>query len=147
MLTDKIRSEMNSALKSGNRERKNAHSALLDALTKYAKDNGWGITEQDEISVIRKERKQMEETLSFAKQANNEKLISKCEYAISVMDEYLPVMMSEEQINAFVQDTVKRLGITNPTKADKGKIMKELSAIRDKADMKVVAQLVSAILQ
>ena len=55
--------------------------------------------------------------------------------------------MSEEQINAFVQDTVKRLGITNPTKADKGKIMKELSAIRGKADMKVVAQLVSAILQ
>lgn len=108
---------------------------------------GGGITEQDEISVIRKERKQMEETLSFAKQANNEKLISKCEYAISVMDEYLPVMMSEEQINAFVQDTVKRLGITNPTKADKGKIMKELSAIRGKADMKVVAQLVSAILQ
>lgn len=89
----------------------------------------------------------MEETLSFAKQANNEKLISKCEYAISVMDEYIPVMMSEEQINAFVQDTVKRLGITNPTKADKGKIMKELSAIRSKADMKVVAQLVSAILQ
>ena len=95
--------------------------------------------------MIRKERKQMEETLTFAKQANNEKLIAKCEYSICVMDEYLPVMMSEEQIHAFVQDTVERLGITNPTKADKGKIMKELSAIRGKADMKVVAQLVSAI--
>lgn len=88
----------------------------------------------------------MEETLSFARQANNEKLINKCEYAISVMDEYLPVMMSEEQINDYVQSVIERLGIVNPTKADKGRIMKELSAIRGKADMKVVAQLVSAIL-
>lgn len=146
MLIEQIRLDMNAALKAKEKERKGVLSSLLDALTKYEKSHG-KMTESDEFSVLQKERKQMEETLSFARQASNDVMIQKCEYALQIMDAYLPQMMTENQIRDAVATALRQLGITTPTKADKGKLMKALSGFRGVADMKMVSNVVDRILQ
>ena len=45
---------------------------------------------------------------------------------LSVLEEYAPKMMSEEEIRAVVLEVLSGLGIEKPESKDKGRIMKEL---------------------
>ena len=56
--------------------------------------------------------------------------------------------MSKDMIQGIVNGLIKELGIDNPTKKDKGKIMKNLMPkVKGKADGKDVNMIVDSILK
>ena len=144
---DEVRSAMVAAMKAGDKERKAALSYLLSSLKNKAIDKRADLTEEEESQLILKEIKQLKETLETTP-ADRTDLIEECQKRLSVIEEYAPKMMSDDEIRAVVNEVLSELGIDAPTAKDKGKIMKELMPrVKGKADGKAVNAIVASLMQ
>ncbi len=144
---DEVRSAMIAAMKAGEKERKAALSFLLSSLKNKAIDKRADLTEEEEGQVILKEIKQLKETLDMTPTDRTD-IIEECKLRISVIEEFAPKMMGEEEIKAVVQEVLNSLGIDSPTPKDKGKIMKELMPkVKGKADGKLVSEIVASFME
>lgn len=140
---EQIRSEMVTAMKAKNKERKDALSMLLGALKNKAIDKRSDLTEAEENEIVLKEIKQLKETLDSAP-VNRTDIIDQCNFRIQVYEEFAPKFMTDEEIRATIRQVLDKLELTAPTAKDKGKIMKELMPlVKGKSDGKVVNALVS----
>ncbi|MFW5672400.1 MAG: GatB/YqeY domain-containing protein [Acetivibrio ethanolgignens] len=144
---DAVRGEMVAAMKAGNKERKEILSLLLAALKNKAIDKRADLTEEEENQVVLKEIKQINETLELTP-ADREDIISQCKFRISVLEEFAPKMMDEEEITQTIKEVLAALSIDTPTGKDKGRIMKELMPkVKGKADGKLVNEILGNMMQ
>lgn len=144
---DEIRKEMMKAMKAKDKARKDSLSMLLSALKNAQIDKREDLTESEENAVIAKEIKQTKETMDSCP-ADRTDIIEECQARLSVYKEFAPEEMNEEQIKATIQSVLDELGIAEPTKKDRGAIMKNLMPkVRGKADGKLVNQMVSGMLK
>lgn len=142
-----VRTEMVTAMKAGNKERKEVLSLLLAALKNRAIDKREDLTEEEENEVVLKEIKQTKETLELTPE-NRTDIIEQCKFRINVLQEFAPKMMEEEEIKAVILEVLQVLSIETPTAKDKGKIMKELMPkIKGKADGGLVNTILASMLQ
>lgn len=135
------RTKMYEAMKNHNAKDKKTWSMLLQALEKKEKDKMATLTEAEEIAVINKEIKAYQETADYAFKANRLADYMETQEAIELLKPLLPQMMSEDEIRDIIGQLYNGSDIL-PLKANKGKIMKELSYLKGKADMKLVNKLV-----
>ena len=143
-MIEKIRQEMFDALKAGKKERKDALSALLDALLKAEKTQMKPLTEADAAQVIRKEIKQLQDTLEFAEQSRRE-AAEECKYRIVLYKTYLPKELTDDEIIQMIEKIVEE---NTETDMNQGRIMKNIMPqIKGKANGNRVAYLVSEYLK
>ena len=135
------RTKMYEAMKNHDAEAKITWSMLLQALEKKEKDKRATLTETDELSVLNKELKAYQETADFAQKANRLAAYTEAMKSIELLTPLKPKMMSEDEIRMEIAN-IYATGEYPPLKANKGKIMKELSYLKGKADMKLVSKLV-----
>lgn len=124
------------ALKARDKPAETAYSYFLSIVKKVEKDGG-GV---DEIyNAFRKEKNALLENRGYARTDEELKTIN---YEISVIDKYLPRMMTEDEIHVIVLQVAKEL---YPFSAkDKGKFMKAIMAkVKGKADGKLVNKVVT----
>lgn len=141
-----VRAQMVQAMKSGEKERKEALSMLLAALKAKFIDKREELTEEEENAVVLRELKQTKETLESAP-ADRADIREQCERRITVLQEFAPREMSEEEIRAQIQASLAVLSIEQPTIRDKGRLMKELMPrVKGKADGALVNRLVTELL-
>lgn len=144
---DEVRAQMVTAMKSGDKERKETLSMLLAALKNKAIDKREELTEAEEFEVVKKEIKQTKETLELAPKDRTD-IIEQCEKRLAVLKEFAPEEMGEEAIREVINGVLQELGITGPTAKDKGKIMKELMPkVKGKADGKLVSEIVASFME
>ncbi len=144
---DEVRAQMVTAMKNGDKERKETLSMLLSALKNKAIDKREDLTEAEEFEVVKKEMKQTKETLELAPKDRTD-IIEQCEKRLAVLKEFAPEEMSEEAIREVIKGVLSDLGITEPEAKDKGKIMKELMPkVKGKADGALVNKIVGEMLQ
>ena len=143
--TQEVQTQMMAALKAGDKPRKDALSLLLAALKNKQIDKRAPLTEAEEDAVILREIKEAQETIDTTP-ADRTAVIEECRARIAVYREFAPVQMDEAALRPIIAATLLELGITSPTAADKGRIMKALMPkIKGKADGKLVNQLVSEL--
>ena len=144
---EEVRSAMVAAMKAGDKERKAALSFLLSSLKNKAIDKRADLTEEEENQVILKEIKQLKETIDMTP-AGRTDLLDEAEKRLSVLEEYAPKMMNEDEIRAVISEVLSGLDIEKPLPKDKGCIMKELmSKVKGKADGKLVNALVAGFMK
>ncbi len=145
-MTDTVRSSMMAAMKNKDKLRKDALSALLSALRAKEIDNKEALSDDEAYRVIKKEIKQLNETMESAP-AGYEELKSECQKKIEVLSEFLPRQMSEEEIKQTIEKVIHDLGLENPGPKQKGIIMKSLMPlVKGKADGKKVNEILSGFL-
>ena len=143
--TDDIRKEMTSALKAGDKPRKEALSLLLSTLKNKEIDKRAPLTDEEAYAIIFKEIKEAKETIE-ASPKDRKDIIEECSTRIAVYSEFVPKLMDEEEIREVVLNTLKELSIEKPTAADKGKIMRVLMPkVKGKADGKLVNEIVTEL--
>ena len=142
-LKETIRQNMYSAMKKKRQEDKSCYSMMLDTILKVEKEKKKELTDDEVVVLIQKQIKQCNETLEYAKKNNSEDIIKSTENEIALLTVFLPKMLTEEEINMFLDGVFEEI---EPIKNNKGRIMKERSKLRGKADMKLVAQLVDKVL-
>jgi uncharacterized protein YqeY len=140
---DEIRAEMVAAMKSGDKARKGVLSLLLSALKAKWVDKHADLTEEEENAVIQKEIRQTRETMESAPKDRTD-IIEECRYALSVLEQFAPKMMSDEEIRSIFSDVLGKLGISEPTAKDRGRIMKALMPeVKGRADGSAVSRIVA----
>lgn len=135
---DLVRTEMVKAMKEKDKPKKETLSLLLAALKNAEIDKMGILSESEENAVVQKEIKQTKETLELTS-ADRTDIIKECEYRIEVLSQFAPKMMTEAEIEIVIDGVLNELMIENPTKKEKGKIMKVLMPlVKGKADGKLV---------
>ena len=145
--TQIIKTEMIKALKAHDKETKESLSMLLQALQKAAKDKRAELTEAEEDAVILKEIKQVQETIESCPVERTD-IMGFMLTRKNLYEQFAPKQMSKDAIQGIVNGVIKELGIDNPTKKDKGTIMKVLMPkVKGKADGKLVNAVLSTYLK
>lgn len=98
------------------------------------------------IDIISKQIKTRNESIKEFAKGNRQDLIDQTNKEIDILNKYLPVQLTEEEIQAIITDVFTKV---NPqSQSDMGKIMKEITPlVKGKADMGKVSQLIKAKLQ
>lgn len=142
---DEVRAEMVKAMKSGDKAKKDVLSLLLSDLKARWVDKHADLTEEEENTVIQKEVKQTKETMETAPKDRTD-IIEQSKFALSVLEEFAPKGLSEEEIAALLRNVLTQLGIEKPVPQDKGRIMKALMPqVKGRADGSVVSRMVAGL--
>jgi len=120
-LVDKIQKDMYKAMKEKEKERINALRNIIGKLKYRYIDKGDKLTEQEEIKVIQSLAKQRRESIEMYKQGGRNDLVETEMKELSIIEEYLPQAMSEEEVCRLVRETVKETGAESMS--DLGKVM------------------------
>ena len=120
-LVDEIQKEMYKAMKEKEKERINALRNIIGKLKYRYIDKGDKLTEQEEIKVIQSLAKQRRESIEMYKQGGRNDLVETETKELSIIEEYLPQAMSEEEVRRLVRETVKETGAESMS--DLGKVM------------------------
>jgi len=96
------------------------------------------ISEDGEMKLLQKLVKQRRDSLTIFQEQNRADLADKEAEEIAVIEKFLPVQMTEEEVKAAVDAIVKELGAAGPQ--DLGKVMGVASKqLAGKADGKIIA--------
>jgi uncharacterized protein YqeY len=140
-ILQKLTDEMKVAMKARDFARLSAVRMLISSL-KYALVDIPEMTETDEIAVLTKEAKKRRESVLAYRAGGREELAKTEEFELSVIEQYLPKMMSEEEVRA-------KLSAISADWAGKnmGEVMKlALAELKGQADSSVVAKVVKELL-
>ena len=98
------------------------------------------LTNDDMVAVISKQIKMRNDSINEFQKAGRTDLVEQNQKEIDILNKYMPAQLSEEEINAIIQEAFDKL---NPTSKDMGLIMKEVSPkLKGKADMGKVNMLI-----
>lgn len=144
--TDKINSDIKNAMLAKDKDKlavlRDIKSKLLLEATS---GSGGEVTEEIAMKICMKLHKQRMETYELYVTQGREDLAAEELFQAKVLEEYLPKMLSEEEVRSEVAAAVASVGASGPQ--DMGKVMGVLSGkLAGKADGKVIATLVKEAL-
>ena len=149
MTLEKLKSEMISAMKSGDKFRKNVISAMIAqiknvAIDKNCRDN---ITEDMVNEVLLKYKKMTQEMIDTCPLERTETL-EEYKKQMTVVSEFAPTLITDEtEINAIIIELTNKNDI-ELIKSNRGNIMKVVAAeLKGKVDMGVVSRVVGGMLK
>ncbi len=142
--------DLNNALKQAmldkDETRKNTLRMLLTAIKLAEVEKGSELDDASIFSLVHKEIKMRKETIEGAQKAGRQDLISQSEAEITVLELFLPKMMSPDELSALVKSVIDEVGAS--TLADTGKVMKALMPkVQGRAPGDQVSQMVRSLLQ
>lgn len=140
MLIETIRKEMQMALKNNEHDKKIVLSNILGALVNAEKANkNKSLNEIQEGEIVTKLMKQVKETLETCPN-NRQDIVDKCNFEISIISQYMPKQLTENEIREIITSVLTDMGILETATAkNKGMIMKNLMPmVKGKADGKLV---------
>ena len=133
---DRVKSDLTTAMKAGQRERVGALRLVLSELQKAAKEG-----DDDEVAVLRRERKRRLDAAEQFRDGGRGELAAKEESEAELIAAYLPAELSDDELAALVAEKVEQTGAESPK--DMGKVMGAvMPAVGGRADGKRVSALV-----
>jgi uncharacterized protein YqeY len=140
-IADRIKDDVATAMKAGQRDRVTALRLVLSELQKAAKDG-----DGDELAVLRRERKRRREAETAYRDAGREDLAKGEAFEARAIEDYLPAELSDEELDALVVAAVAETGAEGPR--DMGKAIKHvMAAAGGRADGRRVSTKVKEALQ
>ena len=145
LLTDRIRDDMKTAMKSGDKFRLGVIRFILAAIKQVEVDERITPDNDRVIQVLDKLLKQRKESIRQFLDAGRNDLAEKEESEARVIQDYLPQPLSEAEIDAMIKDAIAQTDAQSVK--DMGKIMGLLKAkMQGRADMSEVSNKIKAIL-
>ena len=120
-IIEEIQHDLHEAMKKKEKEKTNTLRNIIGKLKYKIIEKGEEITEQEEIKVIQSLAKQRKDSIEMYKKGERSDLVEIESTELSIINEYLPQAMSEEEVKSLVKDSVEESGAQSI--ADLGKIM------------------------
>jgi len=149
-LREKINEELNSALKSKNKTLISTLRLILAAIKERDIANRTAkkredIKDPEIIKVLRKMKKQRQDSIELYKKGERKELIEAEEMEIKIIDAYLPKQLSDEETKKICEQVIKSVGASSIK--DMGKIMGALKQKHsDSIDFSKVNVIVKGLL-
>jgi uncharacterized protein YqeY len=132
-IAERIRSDVTTAMKDGDRARAGALRLVLSELQKSAKEGGG-----DELAVLRRERKRRRDAEVAYREAGRDELAVQEASEAELIEAYLPTELSDAELDALVQRAVSETGAQGPK--DMGAVIRQvMTSAEGRADGKRVS--------
>jgi uncharacterized protein len=140
-VAEQVRADITTAMKAGEKDRVGALRLVLSELQKAAKEGG-----DDELAVLRRERKRRLEAASQFRDGGRADLAEHEESEAQLIEGYLPAELDDSELDALVAAAIAETGAATPR--DMGQVMKAVMARADgRADGKRASARVREALQ
>jgi hypothetical protein len=120
-VTEKVRADVTTAMKAGDKERVGALRLVLSELQKASKE-GSG----DELAVLRRERKRRLDAATQFRDGGRPELADQEESEARLIAGYLPAELDDSELDAIVAAAIAETGAADPR--DMGQVMKAVMA-------------------
>lgn len=138
---DLLNQDMKTAMKRKEKETLSTVRMLKSALQTEQINKGEELTEEEELTILAREKKQRMESLNEFKSAGRDDLVLKLEKELSIVNNYLPEQLSEDDVRSIVQETIAKTQALSMQ--DMGKVMGALMPkVKGKADGSLVSSIV-----
>jgi uncharacterized protein YqeY len=139
-ILEEIKDDLKGAMRAGEKDKVGALRLVLSELQKAAKEGS-----DDELAVLRRERKRRLEAARAYREAGRDDLASGEEAEGELISAYLPSELSDEDLRAIVEQAVRDSGAQSAK--DMGRVMKQaMAAVDGRANGSRVSGLVRASL-
>lgn len=145
LLKERIKEDMKSAMKGGEKFRLGVIRLILAAIKQIEVDQRIELDNDQVIAVLDKMQKQRRESIKQYRDGGREDLAEVEEAEVEVIQMYLPQALSEAEIDAMVHQAIAESGAASVK--DMGKVMGLLKvSMQGRADMSVVSTKIKAAL-
>ena len=145
-LQQRIQKDIAVAMRSGDALRRDVLRMATSAAYNLEKRNGRPLTEDEVLGVLSREVKTRRESVEAFRGGGREDLATKEEAEIAILNEYLPVPLTDAEVGELVREAVEATGASSAR--DMGKVMTAvLAETKDRADGKRVAGIVQSLLK
>ena len=150
-LREKINEQFNAALKNKNKTLVSTLRLVLAAIkegdiAKRTKENKESIKDEEIIKVLRKMKKQRQDSMNLYKKGGRQELVEVEEAEIKIIDSFLPKQLSEAETQKICEEAIKSLGASSIK--DMGKIMGSIKKkYSDSIDFSKVNTIVKGLLR
>lgn len=145
LLKDRIKEDMKAAMKGGDKARLAVIRLIMAAIKQREVDERIELDNDQIIAVLDKMVKQRRESIRQYSAANRMDLAEVEEAEISVIQDYLPQALTEQEIDEMIAEAIQQSGAESIK--DMGKVM---GLLRDKmqgrADMAIISAKIKAVL-
>jgi uncharacterized protein len=140
-LIAEIEDDLKDAMRAGETERRDALRLILNALRAAEKDLQRPLKEDEELQVLQRERKRRVEAAEAFRAGGREEQAANEEQELEVLEEYMPELLSDDDLEEIVDDVIAEVGATGMR--DFGRVMADvMPQVAGRADGAAVSQLV-----
>jgi uncharacterized protein len=144
-LKQDLTAAMKAAMKSGDKKRLGVIRLMLAAVKQIEIDTREELDDDQILAVLDKMVKQRRDSAKQYIDAGREELAEQENYEITVLQDYLPEALSDEEIDTLIKAAVAETGAS--AMQDMGKVMGILKAqVQGRADMGAVSGKIKALL-
>lgn len=144
MLKQQFQEELKQAMFSKDELKKSVLRMLLSSITYYEIQKGgagYVASDDDVLSVIDKQVKQRKDSIEQFEKGGRQELADKEREEMVILEKYMPLQMTEEEIRLLVKQAIKETNATSPS--EMGKVMGILMPkVKGKADGTLVSKIV-----
>ena len=142
-LKARITEDMKSAMRAGEKDKLTTIRLILAAIKQVEVDTRTDLDDSAVLAVLDKMVKQRRESISQYEQAGRDELAEKERQEITVIQEYLPEQLDENEITALIDEAIATTGAESMR--DMGKVMGQLKPkLQGRADMGAVSASIKA---
>ncbi len=142
-LKEQLTAEMKAAMKAKEKERLLVIRTMQAAIKQVEIDNQTTLDDAGILAVLDKMLKQRRDSIKQYTDANRPELAEKEAYEMTVIQEFMPQPLSEEEIEKLVEEAIAETGASGMQ--DMGKVMGVLKPkMQGRADMGEVSKLIKA---
>ncbi len=144
-LIQDIRKDIFESSKAGSVERVNILKIVLANIKNEEISQSKSLTDGEILQVLGKQRKKVRDSISQFKQMGREDLVNREAEQLEVLNEYLPAMMSKEDISKVIKRVIESTGAQDLK--DMGKVMGlAMKELNGKAEGDTVKEIVQGLL-
>ena len=140
-LIAELEEEVKDAMRAGDTARRDALRLILSSLKSAEKELLRPLSEEEELQVLQRERKKRLEAAEAFRNAGRAEQAEGEEAELAVLEEFMPEPLSEDELEAIVDDAIAENGATSMN--DLGRVMADvMPQIAGRADGSAVSQIV-----
>ena len=140
-LIEEIETQLTDAMRERDDARRDALRLILSSLRGAEKELQRGLSEDEELQVLQRERKKRLEAAEAFRSGDRAEQADKEEAELEVLEEFMPEPLSEEEIEEIVDDVIAEVGATSMR--DIGRVMADvMPQVAGRADGSAVSQIV-----
>ncbi len=144
-LRDRLEDDIKDAMRERAQRRVDALRFLKFAVQAVEKERREALDDEAMVQVVSKQVNDRRESVKAFRDGGRTELADKEAYELTVLEEYLPPQLSQDEIVALIREIVAEVGAAGPR--DRGKVMGRLMPqVRGKADGAEVNRLAGEIL-
>jgi uncharacterized protein YqeY len=145
LLLTSIKEDMKSSMKSGDKTRLGVIRLILSAIKQIEVDERIALDDVRVLQVLDKMLKQRRESIRQFLDAGRMDLVTIEEFEVGVIQEFMPVPLTEEEVDKIIGQAIEELGATSIK--EMGKVMALVKdTLQGRADMAEVSSRIKGFL-